>query len=186
MSLFKGYNWPDQIMKWWSHFTENGGPPGGLSAYPVCLQTSGPAKSPGHPGALRLFSQGPALPASCHPQSSPQHPQSCRLLLRFLSQALWSVLPLSPPKQNQNVPPPAPFRCSLLSLPLGEPDLFCPSLSSWTLSHADTEHIILLLPVLIRDCGFLFTDQPPSTWHKVGTFNWMRGYRWVVSEEKWV
>lgn len=82
-----------------------------LSAYPVCLPRLQALPSPpGHPGALRLFSQGPALPASCHPSHQPQHLIMQAALEDFLSQALWVCCP-SAPKQNQNTLPPAPFRC---------------------------------------------------------------------------
>lgn len=141
---------------------------GSLSAYPVCLPRLQALPSPPRlPGALRLFSQGPALPASCRPRSSTQSVWSRGLPLRtFSPEPCGSAASQSPPKtQNQNVPlPPATFRCQppVPSSGRARPLL---SQSVWTDRKLDAfprghrAHNSLTACVS-RDCGFLFTDQP--------------------------
>ena len=143
--------------EWW--------PSWGVSVLTVCLPRLQALPSPPrHPGALRLFSQGSALPASCRPRSSTQSLWPCRLPLRtFSPEPCGSAASQSPPKtQNQNVPlPPATFRCQppVPSSGRARPLL---SQSVWKLDAFPRGHRAhnSLTACVSRDCGFLFTDQP--------------------------
>lgn len=120
-------SWESQIMKWWSHSTENEGPRGESQCLPRLGSRLQPLPSPpGHPIALRLSLWVPALPASCRSRSSSQSIWSCRLLLRTFSPGpcrCAAPRPLQKNKTRMCLSPWKPSDVSLLSFPPGEPDL---------------------------------------------------------------
>lgn len=101
--------WESQIMKWWSHSTENEGPPGESPCLPrLALQASAPAKSSwtSHcPQAVLAGSCPPCLLPPTVIKHRASDPAGCSWGLSLLGPA--DVLPLVlSKKQNQNVPVP--------------------------------------------------------------------------------
>ena len=151
-----------------------------------------PLRSPHwHPVALRLFLQGPPHPASCQPQSETQSGlimQSCFLITSSSSWPHGCANPQSPPQKIKPERAPSPG-----NLPMSA---YYPFLWEHRTSSVPVSLKALWLPVrtqstwdsyCLYEQGLWFPTHrsTPSTWHKVGAFNWMSDYRWVTSE-KWV